>query len=179
MDVLQELAEIFLFGWFLFVWLVGWLVVFPLSFSLLNLMILRETIALIGNVLVQIFAATAEIFCSLKLKFSQAFCRPLLYVIPMYLTKLLTWGMVFQTRVQIYFWGSKSTQAKCPLKSVNVGAEICSVLFPTAVHWTTCILLHRKAPQFWTTQQLQQQARLYCHLYGRLVVNQFTLMKPI
>lgn len=54
-------------------------------------MTLRETVALIGNVLVQIFAAIAEIFSSLRLKFPETFCRSLLFVLDRD-THFFRWG---------------------------------------------------------------------------------------
>lgn len=152
---------------------------FPISFSLINLMTLRETVALIGNVLVQIFAAIDKI-SSLRLKFSEAFCRSLLCIMPMYLTEILTFsdeGPNMSLRVKIYSGKMSLEIIECDCQ--KAGAEICSMLFPTAVHWTICILVHRKALQFWTSQQLKQQARLYCHPSGRLVINQFTPMEPV
>lgn len=150
---------------------------FPVSFSLINLMTLRETV---GNLLVQIFAAIDKICSSLRLKFSEAFCRSLLCIMPMYLTEILTFsdeGSNMSLRVKIY--SGKMSLEISEYDCQKAGAEICSMLFPTAVHWTICILVHRKAHQFWTSQQLKQQARLYCHPSGRLVVNQFTPMEPV
>lgn len=87
---------------------------------------------------------------------------------PMYLTELFTWVRAFQTRVQIYFWGSKSTQAKHPLNSVNVivkrtGPKGCSVLF----HMVPCT-------QILSSKATSAGVEALSSSFWKLVVNQLT-----